>query len=281
MFDILYKYSRKVMSPQLYKKLQLSFLGRLRTWDTINTYKSIFEQYKKNTPFELRDKVVVEIGTGPQLFTALYFLQHGAKQVIVVDPKISEDWYKEQLCSFLDKFREQNPAFSLSADDVKSKIVVESDLNQIDRSYEGNIDLLVSHLVLEHFDSLPTFFRNLQRLLAINGVSYNLVDLTDHTYHPFGKFKLFEKIPVSRSFFHLRYSDTKFRYLNDSKCYMNRKLLPVYIEMAQEYGFVAEIDNRVFALKAKIHKDVMNSFKSRDNKDIHTASFSISLQRKP
>ena len=279
MLDIIYKLFRKGIPQKLYRLIQLSPIGRAKNWERFETYKVIFEDYGKFTHLDFKNKIVAEIGTGNQFFTTLFFLHHGAHTVIAVDPKITPSSIDEILKNAIDIFKAHYSTFGLSFEDVKNRIVIVSDVSGIQTEYNGSIDILLSHLVLEHVPSVDMFMCHCNRLLSEAGISYNIVDLSDHTYHIFIKYKFTKNIFNRRALFHLRYSDKVFNLINDSKCFMNRVLLPLYLEYANKHKLVAEIFHRNRFRKVPIHRDILKTFASRKEEDLYITSFHLRLTK--
>jgi hypothetical protein len=279
MLDIMYKLFRKGMPQKLYRIIQLSPFGRAKNWERFETYKVIFEDYKKFTHLDLKNKVVAEIGTGNQFYTALFFLHNGADTVIAVDPKITTSSIGEIIEKTIDIFKAHDCTFSLSIEEVKNRIVIASDISCIKTEYNNSIDILLSHLVLEHVPSVDVFMCHCNRLLSETGISYNIIDLSDHTYHIFIKYMFTKNIFNRRALFHLRYSDKVFKMINDDKCFMNRVLLPLYLEYANKHDLVAEILQRNRFRKVKIHHDILKKFASRKEEDLYITSFHLKLTK--
>ncbi len=266
------------MSPDFYRKFQCSPFGRAKNWERIETYNSIFTKYKNVVKGDLKNKTILEIGSGDQIYTALFFLAAGADKVLLVEPKINITG--EKLSTSLKKFRVFSKQSLVTEEDCNEKLLMFSEMSSIPDLYNSSIDYVFSRLVLEHFDDLSSFFKSTYRLLNDTGMSYNAVDLSDHTYHIFNKLKLTEWIFKKRALFHLRYSDETFEKLNDDKCFMNRQLLPVYFELAEKHNLVIYVPHKNLFKKTRIHNDVLSKFKSRIPEDIFVTYFQMELRKK-
>ena len=270
MLDYLYKLSRKKLGTNLYNKINMGVFGRARKRNRIETYHSIFLNYK-NVARDIVGKTVLEVGSGNQIFTGLFLLESGAKKVVLVDPK-TESITDETIRSAIKEFKQFCPHSSISKESIDGRLSVFSEMERVPDEYNASVDFMFSYLVLEHLGDLPSFFMNTLRLLK--GLSYNVVDLSDHTYHIFSKWQFTRWILRNRELFHLRYSNKTFARINDDKCYMNRALLPEYVAMAEKHRLKVEILDKVAAFKkAKIHNDVLSQFGSRDPDDIYITSF--------
>lgn len=273
--DFLYKLARKSLDAGVYKGISNSVLGRSRKWARVENYSGMFEFYRKGG-LGFEGKTVVEVGSGDQFYTALFFLSSGAARVIMVDPKLSGS--KEGL-------KEAVPAFEaargkgMAPADAVDRIDCFRDLSEVPESWNGRADFIGSYLVLEHFSDIRPFFLHARRLLATAGLSRNKVDLSDHTYHILGKYALTRSFAGRRSLYHLRYSDAAFRRINDPKCYMNRILLPEYLDAAREFGLkVAELSCRTDG-KAVVHRDLASRFPGRDPGELQVIDFDLDLSR--
>ncbi|HLP41193.1 MAG TPA: methyltransferase domain-containing protein, partial [Fibrobacteria bacterium] len=203
-------------------------------------------------------------------------LAAGAKRVVLIEPKL--DPSLGRLAGDLDAFN----AFpgrprDLVPTEVVGRIIAYRDLDQAPSALDGKVDVACSHLVLEHFENLESFFAHTRRLLAPGGVSHNRVDLSDHTYHVLGKYPFLQRFAASRILHHLRYSDAVFRFVNDPKCYMNRVLLPEYLRLAVAHGFRVENLERVFHDRAVVHPDLHRRYAGSDPRDLQVVNFSLDL----
>lgn len=183
MIDFLYKISRKLLPSFLYRVFQRSALGRVKSWEKFSTYQNIFRFYESSIKESLTDKVIAETGCGNQIYTACLFLMNGARNVVLVEPKLDLINDNRAIKNAILIFRKHYPQFLLSETDVKSKISVFSGLEKVPEEMNGKIDMFFSHLVLEHIYPIEFFYSNVARLLSTDGFALNRVDLTDHTYH--------------------------------------------------------------------------------------------------
>lgn len=277
MLDYMYRLIRKSLSSDLYRMIKHSPFGRAKQVEHLDHYISIFENYKNVAGDNFKEKNVLEIGAGNQIITALHFLSAGAEKVILVDPKL--ELTRELIRSSINQFKSLSPQFSIDEEELRDMLFVFKDMSFIPDEFNSSIDFVFSHLVLEHFDDLTSFFSNTSRLIDNEGLSYNVVDTSDHMYHIFDKYGLTRWILKRRALFHLRYSDGTFKKINDEKCYMNRLLLPVYLELAEKYNFKSKVLNKSKYKKTKIHKDVLSKFRSRNPDELFITSFQVLFHR--
>jgi SAM-dependent methyltransferase len=280
MLDFCYKIARKSIPRFFYELFRSSYFGRRKFWETIDPYRECFLKYQEAAKTGFKNKTVLEVGSGDQIFTALFFLNQGCRRVILVDPKIEIINNSERLASCISVFKTEYPKFSLSASDVKARVLAEKDLRNIADNFNNRMDFIFSHQVLEHFQDLDGFYSNVRRLLAKDGICVNRVDLSDHTYHIFSRFKFLHSLEHCGRLRHLKYSDKTFAFLNDPKCYMNRKPLPLYCQKAKAYNLKCRITEKVlFDRKVKVHKDVVKKLDAFDKEDLNVLQFWMVLEK--
>lgn len=275
MLDFLYKLLRARMSAKLYQRIQMGPFGRARKWYAPETYKRIMNIYTERN-YNFRDQIILEVGCGNQLYTALSFIACGAKKVILVDPKLKIS--QSMIDDNIRIWNSSNIYAKIAHNNIDKSILGFSDLSDIPSKYDRCVDNVFSHLVLEHFMDLPSYFCNIRRLLTADGISDNLVDLSDHSYHVFHEY-LPEKVRRKVSLLHLGYSDRIFSVINDDRIFMNRMLMPVYTDLAKSNTLNAKVISIVPSGKAKIHNDVLSKFHSRNPNDIFVLSFRILLSK--
>jgi SAM-dependent methyltransferase len=270
--DVLYKLARKALPAGAYRNLAQSFFGRGKGYFRPATYRAIYEYYR-GRGLEFRGRRILEVGPGSQLFTAFFFLADGAEEVLVADPKVDPDSARAQLEQF-------NAAFKAGlGPEALSRLSLFTDTSAVPQAYNGRIDLICSHNVLEHVPDPGAFLAENVRLLSPEGASCHRVDVSDHTYHVFGKFRLLHAWGAGRSLYHLRYSDRAFRILNDPKCWMNRVLLPAYLEAARAHGLrVRELDRSRFR-EVPVHPDLGRLPGAHIPEDLYVTDFFIRLSK--
>ena len=67
-----------------------------KQFSNLNHFENIFNLYQKSGVGVL-DKTILEIGSGDQIFTSLFFLNAGATRVILIDPKLDGDRSKSKM----------------------------------------------------------------------------------------------------------------------------------------------------------------------------------------
>ena len=273
-FDLIFKLSRRALPISLYKAISRSIFGRNRQWTGIAMPQKISEYYLSQG-LDARNKIVIEVGGGDQIFTALFFLSWGATKVILVDPVIGKG--RNSWVAVLGEFNRATGK-NLEINILKEKIECYEDLSKVPEIFNGKIGLICSHFSLEHFRDLSSFFVQNQRLLLIDGRSHNRIDLSDHTYHVFSKYQLLKSLSAKRSLYHLRYSDRMFTLLNDPKCYMNRKMIPDYVELSKKFGLIAECKARNQTKNFKVHFEILERYPHYSSEDFQVIDFSLDLR---
>lgn len=281
LFDIAWKLSRKSLSGGLYDFLSYDLLGRNRVYERPETYRGIVDHYLAHG-VSLQGKTIIEAGCGRQLFTALHMLEAGAAKVILAEPKLrySREFLRAHLDSFNKVFRKGRDP--MAEEDAAARLEAYRDLSQIPADRNGTADHVCSYTVLEHVPDLPGFFRDSQRLLKPGAMAYHHVDLSDHTYQIMARFPATRNLSGQRALYHLRYSEKAFALLNDPKCWMNRRLLPEYLDMAKAAGLAVEklvIDP--YEGPVVIHPSLMERCTDKDPSRFKLLNFSLTLRKGP
>jgi SAM-dependent methyltransferase len=277
MIDFIYKLARKSLNQRIYRKIQLSSIGRAAAWEQIETYTSQYKLFKSKLGRDYKKKIIFELGPGNQLFTAIHYLTEGASKVILSDPKLVLS--HDLITTSIEKFNNSYSNKYITYETVKDRVQAYSDINEIPVELYSKIDFIFSNLVLEHLNDLPKFFTATARLLSNTGLSFNTVDLSDHTYHIFTKYKYTKFIAEKRALSHLKYSNNIFKKINDDKCYMNRLLLPVYLELAEINNLNVELFHTSKHRKVKIHNDVLQKCKNKDTSNLYITYFELILTK--
>lgn len=275
-FDIVMKLARKSMGSELYNRISYDWLGRRRNYERFETYSAIHRHYL-DQGISFRGKRVVEVGTGLQYFTALHFLADGAARVDLVEPKL--EFSRSTLMDFLEAFNVRSQV-KLRAEDVEGRIRCFNDLSQIPPETGEGADLICSFTVLEHVRDLPGFFALCAKILKPGGVAYHMIDLSDHTYQVFARFPVLTRLNSARALYHLRYSPRMFDRLNDPKCYMNRVLMPDYLDLSLRNGFkiVSAVPNP-YPGKVRIHPDLLGGRKDCGPESLNITTLALTLEK--
>jgi hypothetical protein len=219
----------------------------------------------------------VEIGPGKQFFTALFALEAGARSVIHVEPSLDSQQAEHRIREHHCRLQKEYPGRFDAVD--PARVSWYPSLEEVPGKYNGRIGLICSHFVLEHFRSLDSFFAGSSRLLASRGICYSFVDLSDHALHIFDSRPLTRWIFRRRPLAHLRFSDAWFRRLCDQRIFVNRDLLPVYLEKAKAHGLKVTDMTTLDAPQAKIHPDLLARCGDHDPALLRVTHFSLTLTR--
>jgi len=271
--DILWKLFRKSLSPSLYEKIRLGAFGRPDKYCSIKTYEAIFNNYSAHG-LNFKDKIVVEIGPGLQFYTSFFFLTHGAKKVLLVEPSMPpnyEEIANEHHKEFYKEKKVDNEIDLKNIECFKSLYDIPVFLN-------NKIDCICSNFVLEHFTDLNEYFFNTARLLTNSGIAYAHVDFTDHTYHIFDSRKSTRWLFERRKLYHLQYSNKMYNLVSDTRTKSNRVLFPMYRKLAMLNSL--NIDNVKFVQyrKSKISHDLLTDLQCNED-EINSAYGSFILKR--
>ena len=278
MLDFAYKLARKCMTGSTYETIRGSFFGRKQRLETLDTYRNIFYKYQEITEKDFNGKIVLEVGCGNQIFTALFLLAAGCEKVILLDPALKIFNDDEHFKRSLALFKAETSNFSLSEDEVRKSLLHINDLQEITDTLNGKIHFIFTHFVLEHFEDLDIFFSAVNKLLSPDGISFNKVDLSDHTYHIFDRFRFSSFLNKTNNLNHLRYSAKQFAFINDKKCFMNRFLLPIYLQKAVAHNLVCKIIKKdIFYKNVPIHKDIVKELDVFLEDDLKTTIFEMLL----
>jgi SAM-dependent methyltransferase len=188
---------------------------------------------------DLAHRVVLELGPGDSLATAVIARALGAKEVWLIDAGAfarTEMAPYIRLAAFL-RERGLNPPAVASFTRVEQMLEAcgaryeTTGLEALRRLPDAHVDLVFSQAVLEHirlheFDALVSEMR---RVLMPGGVASHQVDLKDH---------------LAASLNHLRFSDAVWEspFMARSGFYTNRLRLASIVERFEAAGFETQVD---------------------------------------
>ena len=272
--DFAYRLIRKKFNKNLFYLLKNKIVQPKRA----DAFIDIAEKYI-NT-INVKNKIVSEIGGGDQLYTPIYLIYAGAREVIVVEPCIGEN-LKQQLAQYQAEIEKKFP-HKISREELVKRIKIYKqgvDEKNLLINYPEKIDVIFSHTTLEHVPDLNQTFKNFNLWLKKQGQMYHIVDFSDHLYHPFMPTPL--KFLLNKKFRHLKYSRKTWKKVNDQKtCYMNRKLLPHYKKLVRDYDFeIINISASPAPMRVNIHPDVLAGLKNINPDDLKIANIEILLKK--
>ncbi|MGM0462843.1 MAG: class I SAM-dependent methyltransferase [Fibrobacterota bacterium] len=289
MIDLMYRVLRNNVEFESFRKV----IGRKKEFSTFRHFSKIVDIYSSHVP--LKDNVVLELGAGVQLYTAFCILALGAKKVYLSDPSIEMDLIeRSDLVSIAKVVKKKYPRSESRINDISQhpdKYIVIFPLNLSERekgieNYQNTFDTIVSHQVLEHIPSIDTLFNNLVTISKATTIHSHIVDASDHYYH------VFERIKPIKSFIlkyyrqkHLAYSNKMFAKINGHSCYMNRKLLPHYLETLKKYNInnysYKILESNFFDNRKYVHKDILRmiNLKAYSDAQINAVAFHLIINK--
>ena len=200
-----------------------------------------------------KDKVVMELGPGESLFTAILAKAYSFKKVLLVDVDVfvlpDLDTYKK-FSLWIDDANENLRGLSIqNCENLESMLTtldsqyLTNGLNSLKKIPDDYVDIIFSQAVLEHIykhEFIETV-KELWRVLKPGGVSTHDVDFRDH---------------LESSLNNLRFSDQIWEtsWIRSSGFYTNRILLGEMVRIFDEQGFDVEILNKMEWVKIPIPK---------------------------
>ena len=256
------------LSYKVYFWAQLKF-GRLNKKAAISYLNTslLIKKYCEN--YEIKNKSILELGTGRTITTLIGLWILGFDRIITVDlnPYLSEDLTIKNIKNIvsnsndifelfkhdLSKEEFDNKMSTLSAlKDLEFTEILKSlniqyypyqDARNLEAIETASIDIYFSNQVLEHipYDILKDIFQEGKRVLVENGLFIHLIGLHDH----------FATVDSSISKINfLKYSNIKWKILAGNKfMYHNRMRSTDYLELFERYRYSivkmdSFIDNR-------------------------------------
>jgi SAM-dependent methyltransferase len=171
----------------------------------------VFQRHLKQSGFNIKGKVVMELGPGDSLFSAITAKAFGAEKTYLVDigPYASAD---------MDRYYAYCALLNQEKLDVSDLLEGVNDLDSLMRKVNGfylteglqslksipdqSVDFIFSHAVLEHVsrETMMLFISETARILKPDGVCSHTVDLTDHLGGNLNNLRFQEKIWESSTF---------------------------------------------------------------------------------
>lgn len=238
----------------------------------------IFDQHLARSGYaeNLKGKVILEVGPGDSIATALIASAHGAKAILVdVGPFASVDIeYYLSICKLLQDrglnapeirgFR--NLAAILNACNAQ---YMTDGLNSLRTIESNSVDVIYSHAVLEHIRAsiFADTVAEWKRILKPMGCCSHNVDLKDH---------------LGGGLNNLRFSSTLWEseFFANSGFYTNRISYGEMLKYFTECGFEADhLASKKWATLPIKHKSIAKEFRSRTKEDLCTKEFNVRLRR--
>jgi len=155
----------------------------------VNRWKGYLSTYlKEENPF--KDKVVLELGVGPDLGTGLILLAEGAKKYIALDVNnlagsVPVKFYgklferlNHKTGPDIERLKEQLKRFQRGEDSQISYIV---DKNFRIAKIKEDVDLVITQVAFEHFDDVGRTIKEIGDIIKKGGVLYSHVDMKTHS----------------------------------------------------------------------------------------------------
>jgi predicted SAM-dependent methyltransferase len=202
------------------------------------------------------DKVVMELGPGESLFSALLARAYGFKRTLLIDVGAFALPGLDEYQNFSQWLANQG----LPGPSISNCVSIDSMLAVLDSQYhtdgldalrnlpDDSVDLIFSQAVLEHVrkNEFVDTVRECWRLLRPGGVCTHVVDYKDH---------------LEESLNNLRFSDQLWEaeWIASSGFYTNRIRLVEMIRIFEEQGFVVNVLDKTEWRAIPIPKERLNS----------------------
>ena len=220
--------------------------------------------------------VILELGSGDSLFTALFSKAHGCKGAYMVDvgdfaSKNINDYVQTQI--YLANKIEHVKLADLqitSIDDMLNQCKAEyltQGLNSLKKIPDKSVDLVFSQAVLEHIPKHEFYetFVEIRRILKDDGICSHEIDLRDH---------------LANGLNNLRFSETfwESKFMSSSGFYTNRLRKSEMIEYFKISGFDVTIINETRWDQIPIDRSKLyGHFKNYSDDDLIISTFSVRL----
>ncbi len=170
---------------------RLTFLKKLVFW---NVYSSDFEQLDRSfeimrSVFErhgisIKGKTILEIGPGNSKITGYNLINHGAKEVVLLDkfPRFQNS--KRQRKFQDDELEFISRKYNLSKQNFSNGLLRSGNIRflpcDLCDSDLVNVDIIISKSVLEHVKDIEATIECMSKILGRGGYMYHNIDLRDH-----------------------------------------------------------------------------------------------------
>lgn len=228
--------SRLPFRYQVWQVLGLFRHGKMdNTAYAIKVFRSHVEQVSNLK--DLHGKVVLEVGPGDSIATAIVAAAYGARAILVDVGNFA----KPEL-AFYRRLAEQLRAENLNPPDLSQCDSVEAILHACNAQYltngtqsmtevaENSVDIMFSQAVLEHVrkGEFSTFFQHCRRVIKPTGGASHVVDLKDH---------------LGGSLNNLRFSEGLWEsdFFSSSGFYTNRIQFEEMVSLVKATGFNVDV----------------------------------------
>jgi len=275
--------ARLPMSYRFWKRLHLFEHGRIDNpqvaYDTYRTHLELagFQCTENHSAIRSRsDFVVVELGPGDSLYTALIAYAYGASRCYLLDVG---DFANRNLgnyvamARFLAGLGLEVPSFNgvRSVDEILARcnaVYLTDGIASLQSLPTGSVDLVFSNAVLEHVrkKEIAQMVSEMHRCLKPHGRCSHRVDLQDHLGSALNNLRFSERVWESE-------------FMAQSGFYTNRLRCREWAELFERAGFDVEIKrtlrwDRPHTPRNKLH----SSFQSLSDDDLLVYGFDVVLR---
>lgn len=236
-------------------------------------YRVFKQHFKQNNISQKKNCVVLELGPGDSLFSALIANAHGISKIYLVDAgKFAIDDVSDyiQMAVYLRNIGCVPPEFNESTP-------IEDILNQCNATYmtnginslkaipDNSVDVIWSQAVLDHvkLSDFTILIKEFRRIVRTNGICSHCIDLRDH---------------LSSSLNHLRFSNRLWEaeFMSKSGFYTNRLRYHEIVKLFEKAGFSSKITNIQKWDKPPISKSKFSDhYKSMSDEELSISVFDI------
>ena len=275
----------KIMAKIIFSRLPLEYkfwqyLGLFRHgyMDQTSYVLNVFNEHvsKVGLKGKLYGKVILEIGPGDSVGTALIATCYGAKCIL-----IDAGSFATRNVELYKKFAKELENKGLNPPDISDLETLEEILELCNAQYltqgldsfkvveTDTVDLIFSQAVLEHVRKRE-FFQTMAecfRVLKVGGVASHCVDLKDH---------------LGGSLNNLRFSESVWEsdFFVNSGFYTNRIRFVEMIALFEKAGFMADVINVRRWRQVPLKKSSLaNSFMNCSDEDLVVSGFDVLLQK--
>lgn len=227
----------------------------LTTFDDLSLRQAVHHvEMLRKAGYDLRDKVVLEFGTGTKPIHGYIFRMAGCRRAMLCD--LYQHMDDALLGLTIRQLRERVPMIAqmLGVDEtVASRVLPEPDGNGFEQTIEksgfeyqapfdvrrtglpaGAVDFVSTRAVLEHIppDDIRAIMKEIRRFIHPRGAMVHTIDHSDHWQH-------FDRQTSLINF--LRYPQWWWRVLNCSIAYQNRLRSCEHLAILKETGFEIQL----------------------------------------
>lgn len=230
-----------------------------------------FDEFLHSTDYELKEKVILELGPGGSIGFGILALRKGAKKYYAIDNGDHAQIHQKLFSAYKKLLKNDcliDLIFNIDNNSITYKKEKVEFIN-IDQSskyalLDESIDCIYSCAVLEHVHDLDLCFSEMSRVLRPGGIMNHQVDLRDHIFSQNSLWFL----TISNAWFNKLFKNTGE--------YTNRKRLSDYTNLAKKYKL------KIISLNKKSFSDLAISKKLSElysDEDLKTSSINITLQK--